>query len=112
MTKKIIALLLTFALLTPLAQPVRAAGTGKPNAPASFKATNGMARQIDITFAKVQDVDGYQIAVSTDRKFAKNKTSTLTHKGNQTGQTSKALENIKGHSIRKHRNKSLILIPN
>ncbi|MCL2083243.1 MAG: hypothetical protein FWH04_08445 [Oscillospiraceae bacterium] len=105
MYKKIISIALILVLALPLASA--ATGETNPAAPKSFKATNGMARQIDIRFKTVKGVDGYQIAVSRSKKFAKGKTSMLNHKGNKTGRTSKALRNVKGHTIKKCKGKKL-----
>jgi len=106
--KRILSMMLALAIFLPLTGVEAKASAKKPAAPQNFKAVNGMANQIDVSFTKVSGVNGYEIAVSTSKKFSKQKTSTLAHKGNQTGLTSQALRYVKGDTIKKHRGKNLV----
>jgi len=106
--KRILSIVLVLAIFLPLTGVEAKASAKKPAAPQNFKAVNGMANQIDVSFTKVSGVNGYQIAVSTSGAFAKAQTSTLTHKGNQTGRTSKALQYVKGDTIKKCKGKNLV----
>gem|GEM_PF-3222602 len=113
--KKIICILLAFVLTIPLCgmaapaegKPAEGKSTGSPAAPKDFKAAQGMANQIDVSYKTVKGAKGYQIAVSTSGKFPKTKTTTIDHKGNKTGLTSKALKNVTGDTIKKCKGKKL-----
>ena len=54
----------------------------KVKSPTKIKAVNVKGKKIKVTFQKASGVTGYKIQYSTSKKFAKNKTKTITTKKN------------------------------